>query len=119
MRHLLTSIGLFRSPYSYLATPDMMGLRKDYAVHVALRPVLPIAVRKPDLFDPAKAAWAKYILLRWPRRADFLGAPAHWPSSDPIVQDLATMQIAPEQPYIYRLSSYGAVAERRSLGVRL
>ena len=107
----------FRSPYSYLATPDMMGLRADYDVHVALRPVLPIAVRKPDFFDPAKAAWAKYILLDWPRRAEFLGMPAHWPSHDPIVQNLSTMKIAPEQPYIYRLSSYGVEAERRGLGV--
>ena len=43
--------------------------------------------------------------------------PAHWPSPDPIVQNLSTMKIAPEQPYIYRLSSYGVEAERRGLGV--
>ena len=107
----------FRSPYSYLATPDMMALRADYDVRVALRPVLPIAVRKPDFFDPAKAAWAKYILLDWPRRAEFMEMPAHWPSPDPIVQNLTTMKIASDQPYIFRLSSYGVEAERRGLGV--
>lgn len=107
----------FRSPYSYLATPDMMALAADYKVEVALRPVLPIAVRKPDFFDPAKAAWAKYILLDWPRRAAFLGMAAHWPSPDPVVQDLTTMKIATDQPYIFRLSSLGVEAQRRGRGV--
>lgn len=38
----------FRSPYSYLATPDMGRLRDDYDVQTNLRCVLPLAVRSPS-----------------------------------------------------------------------
>ena len=38
----------FRSPYSYIATPDLLRLREDYDVDVRLRPVLPIAVRAKE-----------------------------------------------------------------------
>lgn len=35
----------FRSPYSYLVTPDLLRLRKDYDVDVRMRIVYPIAIR--------------------------------------------------------------------------
>ena len=38
----------FRSPYSYLVTPDLIRLREDFDVEVHLRPVLPIAVRAKE-----------------------------------------------------------------------
>ena len=108
----------FRSPYSYLATPEMLALAEDYAVDVALRVVLPIAVRSPELlFNPQNANRTKYILLDWVRRAEYLGMPHAWPSPDPIVQDLKTMEIASEQPHIYRLSSLGVEAQRRGKGI--
>ena len=108
----------FRSPYSYLATPGMLALAEDYAVDVALRVVLPIAVRSPELlFNPQNANRTKYILLDWVRRAEYLGMPHAWPSPDPIVQDLETMEIASEQPHIYRLSSLGVEAQRRGKGI--
>ncbi|MEC8347410.1 MAG: hypothetical protein VXZ70_05205, partial [Pseudomonadota bacterium] len=44
----------FRSPYSYLVTPDLLRLREDYEVSVQMRIVYPIAVRDPSLvFDPS------------------------------------------------------------------
>ena len=108
----------FRSPYSYLATPGMLALAEDYAVDVALRVVLPIAVRSPELlFNPQNANRTKYILLDWVRRAEYLGMPHDWPSPDPIVQDLKTMEIASEQPHIYRLSSLGVEAQRQGKGI--
>mgnify|MGYP001823388642 CR=1 FL=1 len=108
----------FRSPYSYLATPEMLALAEDYAVDVALRVVLPIAVRSPELlFNPQNANRTKYILLDWVRRAEYLGMPHAWPSPDPIVQDLKTMEIASEQPHIYRLSSLGVEAQCRGKGI--
>ncbi len=107
----------FRSPYSYLATPDMVRLRDEYDVAVDFRPVLPLAVRAPSFFSPENARRARYIMLDWPRRAELLGMPHAWPSPDPIVQDLETMEIAREQPYIFRLTKLGVEAQRRGRGV--
>ena len=107
----------FRSPYSYLATPGLLKLRDDYDVAVNLRPVLPLAVRQPDFFNPENMKRARYILIDWGRRAEFLGMAHHWPSPDPIVQDLATLKIAEGQPYIYRLTKLGVEAQRRGKGI--
>ncbi len=106
----------FRSPYSYLATPDMAALSDDYDVSVNLRPVLPLAVRDPGFFSPDNLKRARYIILDWPRRAQFLGMAHEWPNPDPIVQDLVTMKIAEDQPYIFRLSKLGVEAQRRGKG---
>jgi 2-hydroxychromene-2-carboxylate isomerase len=107
----------FRSPYSYLATPGMLEIREQYDVTVNLRVVLPIAVRAPDFFSPDNAKRARYIMHDWVRRAEFLGMPGRWPSPDPIVQDFQTLEIAEEQPYIYRLSTLGVEAQRRGKGI--
>lgn len=108
----------FRSPYSYLATPGMLDIRDRYQVDVNLRVVLPIAVRSPELlFNAANANRTKYIVLDWVRRAEFLGMPHAWPSPDPVVQNLKTMEIAADQPHIYRLSHLGVEAQRRGRGI--
>ena len=107
----------FRSPYSYLATPGALQLEKDFDVEVALRPVLPLAIRNPDFFSPENAFKAMYIVIDWERRAEMLGMPHKWPSPDPIVQDFSTMTIAEEQPYIHRLVRLGVEAERRGKGI--
>ena len=107
----------FRSPYSYLATPEALALEQDFAVRVALRPVFPLALRQPDFFNPDNLKRAKYIMMDWLRRAEMLGLPHHWPSPDPIVQDMKSYAIAAEQPYIYRLSYLGVEAQRRDRGI--
>lgn len=108
----------FRSPYSYLATPDLISLKEDYDVDVKLRVVLPVAVRKKSvLFDPSNMKPIHYILMDWERRADFLGLPHAWPNPDPVVQSRETFEVADEQPYIYRLCKLGVEAERRGKGV--
>ncbi|MEM7281375.1 MAG: DsbA family protein [Pseudomonadota bacterium] len=108
----------FRSPYSYLATPEMLKLKEDFDVDVNLRVVLPIAIRTPDaLFDKANMPRLRYILLDWARRARFLNMSDKWPSPDPVVQDRETMQVASEQPYIFRLSGLGVEAQRRGKGI--
>ena len=54
----------FRSPYSYLATPGMLEVAKNYNVEVNLRVVLPVAVRTPEtLFSPQNAHRTRYIQL--------------------------------------------------------
>lgn len=108
----------FRSPYSYLATPDMLKLCDDFEATVNLRPVLPIAIRTPDvLFNQANLNKVRYIQLDWARRARFLGMSDQWPSPDPIVQNLETMEIASAQPFIYRLSFLGVEAQRQGRGI--
>jgi 2-hydroxychromene-2-carboxylate isomerase len=108
----------FRSPYSYLATPGAVALEQKYDVDIRLRPVLPLAVRDPGFFSPANAKRGRYIQLDWPRRAEMLGMRGSWPSPDPIVQDLETFEISPEQPHIFRLTHLGIEAERRGAGLR-
>ena len=116
--HNIDAYFSFRSPYSYLATPGLLAIQDDYNVAVNLRVVLPIAVRAPELlFNPQNANRTRYILVDWWRRAEFLGMPHAWPSPDPIVQDMSTMEIAEEQPYIYRLSSLGVEAQRQGKGI--
>ena len=107
----------FRSPYSYLAVPGAQRLEQDFRVTVRFRPVLPLAVRDPAFFNPDNAKRARYIALDWPRRAEMLGVPHAWPKPDPIVQDMATLKIAAEQPYIHRLTRLGVEAQRRGRGL--
>ena len=108
----------FRSPYSYLATPDLLRLRKDYDVEVNLRVVLPIAVRsKKALFDPSNLKPVKYIIMDSIRRGQFLGLPMGMPRPDPIVQNMETFELAEEQPYIFRLSQLGVEAQRQGKGI--
>ncbi|QLC22277.1 2-hydroxychromene-2-carboxylate isomerase [Parasphingopyxis sp. CP4] len=108
----------FRSPYSYLVTPDLLKLRADYDVAVVLRPVLPIALRaKQSIFDASDKKRPQYIVMDSMRRAQFLGLPFTWPQPDPVVQDMATFEVPEEQPYIWRLSSLGVEAERRGRGI--
>lgn len=109
----------FRSPYSYLVTPDLLRLRDDFDVEVHLRPVLPIAIRtKSTLFTKDRKP-AQYIIMDAFRRAEFLGMKIGFPSPDPIVQNLETFEVSEEQPYIYRLTGLGVEAERRGKGVDL
>lgn len=107
----------FRSPYSYLATPGALQLEEDFDVEIALRPVLPLAIRQPEFFKPENMQKVHYILLDWERRAEMLGLPHKWPSPDPIVQDYANWTIPAEQPYIYRLVWLGVEAEKRGRGI--
>jgi 2-hydroxychromene-2-carboxylate isomerase len=108
----------FRSPYSYLVTYDLLQLRDEFDVQIDLRVVLPLAIRnKAAVFDPNNTKPARYIVLDSKRRAECLGRPYAWPMPDPIVQNPATMQVATEQPYIYRLSRLGVEAQRRAKGL--
>lgn len=108
----------FRSPYSYLVTPDLLRLGEEYAVSVSLRPVLPIALRaKSTVFDAADKKRPQYIVMDSRRRAAFLGLPYFWPKPDPVVQDMETYEVPDEQPNIWRLSMLGVEAERYGKGI--
>ena len=108
----------FRSPYSYLVTPDLLKLREDYEVEVNLRVVFPIAVRsKEALFDPSNMKPVQYILMDSFRRAQFLGLPLAFPQPDPVIQDRQTFVVAEDQPRIHRLSKLGVEAQRQGKGI--
>jgi len=108
----------FRSPYSYLVTPDLLRLRADYDVSVVLRPVLPIALRaKASVFDAKDKKRPRYIGMDSHRRAAFLGMPMTWPSPDPAVQNMETFEVPKEQPLIWRMTGLGVEAERRGKGI--
>lgn len=107
----------FRSPYSYLATGRIVRLANDYDVAVNVRPVLPIAVRIDGFFDTVNPLWPPYLLRDTMRIAQFNGLDYGWPRPDPIVQDFATRKVAPEQPYIYRLTRLGVEATLRGRGL--
>ena len=101
----------FRSPYSYLALPRTLKLVEEYDLAVNLRPVYPIAVRVPGFFKKASPQFARYIVLDSRRVAEHAGIPFRFPRPDPIVQDMTTLDVATEQPYIHRLTRLGAMAQ--------
>jgi len=107
----------FRSPYSYLATRRLVELKRTYEVDIQFRPVYPLAVRKTDFFATVNPAWVKYVQRDAPRLAEFLGLPFRWPKPDPIVQDMTTLRVAEEQPYIRRLTRMGQAAADRGRGI--
>ena len=107
----------FRSPYSYLATPRLVRLSAEYDLDVAVRPVLPIAVRLPTFFKQVNPLWPPYLLRDTMRIAQYLGLDYGWPRPDPIVQDGITREVAAEQPYIHRLTRLGIAAVERGRGL--
>ena len=107
----------FRSPYSYLALPKTLKMVADYDVTVNLRPVYPLAVRVPGFFKRANPQFARYSVLDSSRVAKHENIPFRFPRPDPILQDMTTLDVAENQPYIHRLTRLGAAAqlEGRSL----
>src|ERR1700738_21859 len=101
----------FRSPYSYLALTKTRDMVKAYDVMVRLRPVYPIAVRIPNFFKTASPNFAKYVFLDSARVALHDGIPFRLPRPDPLAQDMTTLEIAAEQPYIHRLTRLGAATQ--------
>jgi len=47
----------FRSPYSYLVTPDLLRLREDFDVSVNLRVVLPTIIREDQTLFETISLW--------------------------------------------------------------
>lgn len=107
----------FRSPYSYLATPRLVQIQREYDVDVTVRPVYPIALRIPGFFKQVNPMWPPYLMRDCMRIAQMQGLPFAWPQPDPIVQDMATLEIASEQPYIHRLTRMGVAAQERGKGL--
>lgn len=109
----------FRSPYSYLATPRLKEIERDYDVTFNVKIVAPLAVRDPDFFERSDPRWLNYTIIDFVRVAQMNNIPLGPLSPDPIIQDITTRKIAPDQPYIFRLLRLGALAAERGKGLPL
>ena len=107
----------YRSPYSFLAVGRYRALTQSHNVDINLRVVWPIAIRNPDLLFTGNPAAPRYILMDSMRAAQMQGMPFRWPRPDPVVQDLATREIAKEQPLIRRICRLGQAASRTGKGL--
>lgn len=106
----------FRSPYSYLATPQIEQLIARFDVAPRMRIVLPIAIRIPGFFKNVNPLWPPYLLRDTFRISQMQEIPYRWPRPDPIVMNVGAGEVAAEQPYIYRVSRLGVAAERAGKG---
>lgn len=107
----------FRSPYSYLATRRYVELTERYDLEIALRQVYPLAVRDKTFFKRNPPNWMRYTMTDVARLAAFYGIPIAPPRPDPIIQDLATGEVAEDQPIIFPLVRMGQAAARRGKGL--
>lgn len=115
------SVDLFwsvRSPYSYLSVDRILQLTKDYDLEVNVRQIYPIAVRTPDFFQKVDPVWMRYLERDFMRVSEYLDIPCTgWPTPDPVVQDMETLEIPKEQPHIYRLVHFGVEASKIGKGL--
>lgn len=107
----------FRSPYSYLAVGRYRTMAETFDLSISLRPVYPLALRQPDFFKRNHPNWMAYTMRDVVRVAQFEDIPMGMPRPDPIVQNMASRQIAAEQPYIHRITRLGQAAARRGKGL--
>jgi len=106
----------FRSPYSYLATPQLAALCARYDLACDVKVVRPIAVRIPGFFERVNPLWPPYLIRDTLRIAQRLGIPYAWPSPDPIVM-ISRTEVAPQQPHIMRVSRLGVLAAEAGRGL--
>jgi 2-hydroxychromene-2-carboxylate isomerase len=106
----------FRSPYSYLAAPQVEALMARYDLAPRMRIVTPIAIRIPGFFKTVNPLWPPYLLRDTFRISQMNNIPYRWPRPDPIIMDFATGEVAAEQPYIHRVSRMAVAAERAGKG---
>ena len=107
----------FRSPYSYLVTPRLQEIAAGYDVDVQVRPVYPLAVRVDGFFKQKGPRWAMYVVRDAFRTAQMLGMPFAPPRPDPILMDMASGEVARDQPHIRRLTHLGQAAVERGRGL--
>ncbi|MHA6287448.1 DsbA family protein [Maricaulis sp. CAU 1757] len=107
----------FRSPYSYLALPRLIGLERDWCLDIRVRPVRPLALRQPDFFEREHPGWMNYLLIDVMRLADYLDMKIALPNPDPVVMEEGRPRAAAEQPHIHRLTRIGVIAEETGHGL--
>jgi len=87
-----------------------------------LRPVLPLVVRKPEFFQKVNPLMMNYHNMDAHRVAEYLGLPFfRWADPDPVAVELVdgVQTMRQHQPYIFRLTYLGVLAEERGKGIQL
>lgn len=107
----------FRSPYSYILLPRIIGLQRDFELAIDLRVVHPAAIRNPAYFARMDPLARPYFMADSARAAAFQGMAFRRPIPDPISQDPVTLAIAHHQPLATRLGRLGIAATERGLGL--
>ncbi len=107
----------FRSPYSYLAIDRLSDIAAEFAVDARFRPVRPLALREPDFFEKGRKQFLPYLMRDVMREAERLGIPFALPSPDPIVMDMETGKVAPEQPNMNRIMALAVAAVEHDKGL--
>jgi 2-hydroxychromene-2-carboxylate isomerase len=107
----------FRSPYSYLATPRLVEMAREWDININVRPVYPLAVRSGEFFTQVNPMWIAYLMRDTYRLSQMLGLPYRWPRPDPVVVDPSTRAATPNQPYIHRLTRLGCAAAETEHGL--
>lgn len=106
----------FRSPYSYLATPQVVALASRYEVEINVRVVRPLALRDPGFFERINPLWPPYLMRDTRRIAERLAIPYAWPNPDPVAAQPG-VGFAAEQPHIRRLNRMGVAASEAGRGL--
>ena len=101
----------FRSPYSWLAIDRLADITRDFAVDARFCFVRPLAMREPTFFERNRPQWLPYLFKDVMRESARLGVPFFPPRPDPIVMDMASGKVAPDQPMMERLMRLGLAAE--------
>lgn len=117
MSHSLDLFWSFRSPYSYLALPRIVEIRKNYDVTVNVRPVYPLAIRTPEFFKAVHPRWIDYLMIDIVRIGEMNGIPIAWPRPDPVKMNRETKEVPREQPFIHRLTHLGVAAAETGDGL--
>ncbi len=107
----------FRSPHSYLATPRLVEMAREWDLTLQVRPVYPLAVRSGEFFRQVNPLWIPYLMRDTYRLSQMLGLPYRWPRPDPVVVDPSTRAATPDQPHIHRLTRLGCAAAKTPHGL--
>ena len=107
----------YRSPYSYFGAGLYRRIAAEWDVEISLKVVYPIAIRDPEFFERENPQWLTYLVRDVMRTGQYLKMPIAMPQPDPIKMDLATREIAADQPLIRPISYLGVEAERRGRGL--
>ncbi len=100
----------FRSPYSYLSCDRLLEIKRRYDLETDFRPVRPLALREPDFFSKGRKQFVPYLMQDMLRESQRLGIPMGIPNPDPVIMDLASGIVDPEQPMMTRLMNLGVAA---------